>query len=522
MNMHWADEFAKRIVKSGKYKPYWVDDMKTPSGRVHIGSIRAVLTHELTYRALLALQKKVNFSYVLDDQDPFDKIPAYLDEKKYREHLGKPLYKVPSPETGYKSYGHQWGQEYIEIFNSLGVTPKIIWGSELYLSGKMDEMVKVCLDKADRVIKIYKTLYKQEKPKDWLPFQVVCEKCGKLSTTSVNNWDGKEVSYECKIDSVDWTKGCGHRGKISPFGGNGKLPWKVEWPCKWKVIGVTVEGAGKDHMGDGGSHDFAKLMCKNVINYPVPFAFSHEFFLIGGKKMSSSRGVGTSAKEVSEIIPPFLIRFMIAKVKYNRAINFDPGGMTIPDLYDEYTVAAEEYWDKKNTRLARSFELSKKEGKPEKKHFLPRFRDVAMYIQHKEVDIHEKFEEVKGSALTKSEKGILEERIKYAKIWLDGYAPKEEVFTPTKSIPKEASKLSSSQKKYLGEVLDLLNEDWKEPEGLQTALYDMSKEIDLASKKAFAAIYIALTGKNHGPRAAWFLLEHAKIAKKRFGDIVGK
>ena len=134
MNMHWADEFAKRIVKSGKYKPYWVDDMKTPSGRVHIGSVRAVLTHELIHRALLALQKKATFSYVLEDHDPFDKIPAYLDEKKYREHLGKPLYKVPSPESGYKSYGHRWGKEYIEIFNSLGVTPKIIWGSELYLS----------------------------------------------------------------------------------------------------------------------------------------------------------------------------------------------------------------------------------------------------------------------------------------------------------------------------------------------------------------------------------------------------
>ena len=157
--MYWADEFADQIIKSGKYKPYWVDDMKTPSGRVHIGSVRAVVSHELIFRALRDRGQEVTFSYVLDDHDPMDSLPAYLDEKKYRQHLGKPLYKIPSPEKGYKSYGHRWGQEYIEAFNVLGVHPKIIWGSQLYLSGKMNEMVKICLDKTDKIREIYRNLY---------------------------------------------------------------------------------------------------------------------------------------------------------------------------------------------------------------------------------------------------------------------------------------------------------------------------------------------------------------------------
>jgi lysyl-tRNA synthetase class I len=24
--------------------------------------------------------------------------------------------------------------------------------------------------------------------------------------------------------------------------------WKVDWAAHWKAIGITVEGAGKDHM----------------------------------------------------------------------------------------------------------------------------------------------------------------------------------------------------------------------------------------------------------------------------------
>ena len=48
---------------------------------------------------------------------------------------------------------------------------------------------------------------------------------------------------------------CGRSNQ--PVRGAGKLPWKLEWVAKWKVLPVTVEGAGKDHMGAGGSHKVA-------------------------------------------------------------------------------------------------------------------------------------------------------------------------------------------------------------------------------------------------------------------------
>src|SRR5258708_33071542 len=116
----------------------------------------------------------------------------------------------------------------------------------------------------------------------------------------------------------------------------GKLPWKVEWADKWKVIGVTVEGAGKDHMSKGGSHDLAKQVSQRVLHYPTPYPIGYEWFLIGGRKMSSSKGIGTSSSEMLSILPPQLIRFIMVKTNINQAIKSDPSDDTIPKLLDEY------------------------------------------------------------------------------------------------------------------------------------------------------------------------------------------
>ncbi len=520
--MHWADKLADQIIKSGKYLPYWVDDMKTPSGRVHIGSVRAFLTHAFIYQALKDRQVEVNFSYVLEDHDPFNKIPSYIDASEYSQHLGKPLYRIPSPEPGFKSYGQRWAQEYIDIFHELGVKVQIIWGSELYLSGKMNGVVIECLNSADKIRKIYKKLYKQRKPKDWYPINVICENCGKLSTTYATAWDGKEVEYECRLDQVKWTQGCGHQGKVSPLNGNAKMPWKVEWPCKWKVIGVTIEGAGKDHMTEGGSHDFAKLMCKEVIDYPVPFHFSHEFFLTGGSKMSSSKGIGSSAREIANIIPAYLIKFAVARVKYNKAIDFDPYGMSIPDLFDAYDEAALAYWEKSNDLLSRVYELSQVAKIDEQKKFLPRFRDVVQFLQDPKIDLKKKFSEIKGDKLDKDEQRILDERTKYAKIWLKDYAPDEFVFQIDDQVGEQTMSLSDLQIKYLREVDELIKQPISGPEELQQQLYDLSRKVGLSPKKAFQALYTSLIGKTFGPKAAWLIYDQQKTVRAKLKQVLEK
>lgn len=504
--MYWADKVAQEL-KERKLPLEWVDDMKTPSGKVHVGALRGVVIHDLVYKALKDIKVNTKYTYIFDNHDPMDGLPVYLPKEKYEKYLGIPLYKVPSPEEGYANYAEYYAKDFTSAFNKIGCSPEIIWATDLYLSGKMNSIIKECLDNAEVIRGVYEELYKKKLPKDWYPFQVYCPKCSKVSTTKVYDWNGEKVKFICNIKGLDWTKGCGLEGEVSPFSNEkgiaGKLPWKVEWGSKWKALGITVEGAGKDHMSKGGSHDVASLICKRVLNYPIPYPIAYEHFLFGGKKMSSSKGVGSSALGMLEILPPELLRFLMVKTKINQAIDFDPSGDTIPKLFDEYQIASKEFKDKKQTDLARIFEFSQ----IDELRFPPeiRFQMLAQWIQMPNME-----DEIKKEGL--------EEWVSYAKTWVEKFAPEHMRFSIQKELPREASNLSAKQKEYLQKIISKLDKKW-DAEDFQKELYDLSKEINISSKDAFQAIYLSLIGKSFGPKAAWLILKENKdFIKKRFEE----
>ena len=513
--MFWADKIAGEIIDSGRHKPYRVDDMKTPSGRVHVGALRGVVVHDLVYKALKNKEVDVKFTYVFEDHDPMDDIPSYLSRERFEKYLGMPLFSIPSPEEGYENYARFYAGEFEKVFRAIGCEPEIIWTKDLYTSGKMNPVIKEILDQASEVRKIYEEIYDKKLSANWYPFQIYCPNCGKVSTTEISDWDGEHVTYKCMIDKVPWTKGCGEKGKISPFSSEkgivGKLSWKVDWPAKWKAIGVTIEGAGKDHMSAGGSHDVAEEICERILNYPVPYPIAYEWILVGGRKMSSSRGVGVAASEMLDILPPELIRFLIVRIKVNTQINFDPSdSLTIPNLFDEYQKAADAYFsrsdsggNKKDKDLARIFELSQIGGikKPPK----VRFAVLTQWVQMPNME-----DEIK--------KESLDDWAKYAKIWLERYAPEEQKFEVKKVLPQAVELLSSEQKKLLLEISKLLDQKW-DAAVFQTKVYDLGKELGLPSHKTFEAIYKALLGKHHGPKAAWLILSlDPKFVRQRFEE----
>jgi lysyl-tRNA synthetase class 1 len=352
---------------------------------------------------------------------------------------------------------------------------------------------------------------------------VICSQCGKVGTTLVTDWNGSEVTYECQPSKVEWAKGCGHSGKISPFGGTGKLLWKVDWPAHWAVMGVTVEGAGKDHTSAGGSRDMGKAIVEKVFNWPDPFDIPYEWILVRGAKMSSSKGIGTSAREFVRLFPAELGRFLFLNKHYNQVIDFDPTLMAIPDLFDEYDQAARIFWGQEegDNRLGRAFELSQVTGQVPSAHFLPRFRDVAIWMQHPELDLNEEFSKIKGSALTKVEKNLLEERRQYAAVWIAQYASTEFqlTFKPEKILAVE---LTGAEQKYLAAVDELVASKTWQADQLQQALFDLAKGT-LGTKQGFQAIYKAFLGKKAGPRAAWFLLNIPTSERQhRFAQLIGK
>lgn len=515
--MIWVDRVAKKICEQ-KNKKQWVDDMKTPSGRIHVGSLRGVIIHDLVYKVLKENNVDVQFSYVFNNMDPMDGMPVYLDKKKYLPYMGMPLYKIPAPDAKFKNFGEYFAQEFIEVFNLLNCHPKIIWSSELYGSGKIDEVVKTILDNVEKVKEIYKKVAKVDRGAHWYPYNPICEKCGKIGTTSVYKWDGKYVYYRCLPHGVEWATGCGHEGKIEPVGENGKLVWKLDWPAHWKVIGVTIESSGKDHMSSGGSYDMGAHVCREVLGTEPPDAMGgYEWFTIGGRKMSSSKGVGSSSKEIAEILPPEVLRFLFVRNPITTHIDFDPNENTLFNLFDDYDRCLNCYFDKVEgkipegkqgevaTDFARIAELSQVKPVPKKRLYLPRFRTVYNLLKNNKDNLAGFFETIKKSSLLAEEKTILEERIVYAKKLMD------------RAEKKVGFKLNEYQKSFLknlGEGLGKLDNPSREE--IQQLIFDTLKEGNYKPKEAFQGFYQVLTGSNFGPKAADLILQIgiSKIIKK--------
>ncbi len=501
--MFWADRIAEEVEKKfgnppAGGRPIIIRDEKTPSGRVHIGSMRGVAIHAAISEALNDKGIHNVFKYEFNDMDPMDGFPEYLPEE-FRKYMGMPLSKIPSPDGKAENFAEYFAAEFKEVITAAGYTPEFYNVSELYLSGQMDEVIRIALERAADIRRIYKEVSGSQKADDWYPLAVICEQCGKRGTTKVFAFDGEKVSYRCEPDMVKWAKGCGHEGKMSPFGGNAKFPFKVEWPAKWKVVGVQVEGAGKDHSTKGGTRDVAAHIAKEVFAYEAPLNAPYEFFLVGGKKMSSSRGRGSSAKEISALMPAKILRLALIGKDIMQAFNFDPEGDTIPVLYDQYDKLALGYAAVKDDDYARLFELIHPGRKVPAAAPLPRFSQVAFAVQMPHLDLQKEFPD--------ADKAELAERAEYAKRWLQEYAPEKFVFKLQDILPDSAKELSDTQKNALKTLHNHIAAAQAMPSGedLHHFLHGLKESESIAPAELFSAIYLSFLGKPMGPKAGWFL-----------------
>lgn len=511
--MFWLDRIFNEAEKElhdkiAAGKTLVIRDEKTLSGRVHIGSMRALALHAAIAERLEEAGVPHVFKFELNDFDPMDGLPVYLDEKVYREHMGKPLYKIPSPDSTAPNFAEYFGKEFVDAVHEAQFFPEFYRASELYLSGAMNEPIRLALERAPLVRSIYKEIYGATRPDDWYPLSVVCESCGKIGTTKVISFDGAKVNYTCEQRMVEWAEGCLHTGSISPFDGNAKLPWKLDWAAKWLVNGVDVEGGGKDHYSKGGSRDVARRISEEVFEYPEPFGVPNEFFLVGGKKMSSSKGEGSAAGDIVHLVPPRILRLALFQKDINQQINFDPAGDTIPNLFDAYDRLAEKYFNgtvDDDTRLFR-YVHTPDERKNLVARFLPRFSQVAFLAQMPHLNFLEEVSRMKGSALTKEDSEEAELRREYAQRWIQTTAGDEYTFTLQETLPEGALSFSDEQKKALRSVLSYIeSHEVLEGQEFHTALHEIRKASDLSAKDFFGALYLLFLGKDHGPKAGWFL-----------------
>jgi lysyl-tRNA synthetase class 1 len=496
--MHWADEVAERLIASGR--EIVIATGITPSGEIHVGNLREMITADAVYRALKEKGKTAKFYYVADTADPLRRVYPFLDES-YSEHVGKPLCDIPCPCGGHPSYAEHFLEPFLASLRELDIAAEALRAHDLYREGRYVQAILTALKKRKRIAAIIDEETGKRTPPEWSPFAPKCNNCGRISSTVVKGFDAKEarVQYECE---------CGDKGS-APMAGGGKLVWRVDWPARWSILRVTYEPFGKDHASRGGSFATGKRISEEVFEFPTPDYVIYEWISLKGMgDMSSSKGNVLTISQMLEVVPPDILRYLILRRPPRKSIVLDPG-QSLLQLIDEYDRATSQEESKRALDLS-SISTSPPVAVP--------YRHLVSVVQMARHDPEEILRALERSGYDIAQRGEILARADYARRWLETFAPEEVKFDLQETLPEEAKKLSDGQKKALLALSERLVERMSAEE-IHQLFYAIKDELQLQPKDVFEAVYVALLGKPRGPRAGWFLSAlDTEFLKKRFRD----
>ena len=151
---HWADEAAAKIVKEkgvspkGEKELYTCASGITPSGTVHIGNFREIISVDLVVRALRDLGKKVRFIYSWDEYDVFRKVPLNMPkQEELQNFLRFPITLVPDPWERDESYARHHEVDVETVLPLVGIVPEYLYQAKNYRSSKYAEGIRCALEK---------------------------------------------------------------------------------------------------------------------------------------------------------------------------------------------------------------------------------------------------------------------------------------------------------------------------------------------------------------------------------------
>lgn len=486
--MHWADAFVKNLSGDQLFSTGI-----SPSGPIHVGNMREILTGDMLYKASVDRGLNSRFIYLCDDIDPLRKVYPFLPET-YSEHVGKPLSMIPAPE-GEGTYSEYFLKPFLETLEKINVKVEVVRSTGLYEKGVFAETTDTVITQKEKVAEILEKISGRALPRDWYPYNPLCSSCGRITKAKVQWYRYPEVGYLCE---------CGHEGVSDIRKAEGKMPWRVEWPAKWHALGVTVEPFGKDHGASGGSYDTGKGIVEQVFGSraPEPLVYEH-IFLKGKGAMHSSTGLVVPASEMVEFAPPQILRFLIARSQPSRHITFDPGA-GILNLIDEYERYENLYTaggelDEDSRRI---YELSRLEGSTENISRIG-FRHLVTLVQ-----IYPREEDLRD-AISRAGEGtetitpVLRENIAAIRKWLEKYAPDNVRFTLLGDDTRVS--LSMEEKNLVSAFLEASGSIEWNPEAIHSAIHELIGNSGMSAKEGFASFYKALVGKERGPRLGYFL-----------------
>jgi len=508
--IHWADHVAQRVIKEkGDKKEYTVAAGITPSGTIHIGNFREIITNDLVCRALESLGKKVRFIYSWDDYDVFRKVPANMPKQDMlKKHLRKPIVDVPDPFETEENYARHNIVESEQNSAKVGINPEYIYQSKKYRNCDYVEGIKTGLQKKKEIKIILDKHRKEPLKKDWMPITGFCPECG-LDKVSFSDYDG---NYGIKMACLPCNKTIDVDLKKAPFV---KLLWRVDWPMRWAYEKVDFEPGGKEHSTPGGSFDTAKEIVK-LYDWIVPTYQRYDYIIVKGVggKISSSKGNVITLADCLEVYEPDIIRWLFAGTRPNTefSISFD---LDVIGLYEEFDKVERIYFKEKKTseqeyeKQKRIYELSCVGEPPKKLPFQPSFRHLTNVLLVHEMNVEKAMDYYIDQLRNDFDKQRLRTRANCAKNWIEKHAPEDFRYTVNKHVPRDL-KLLLNMRKALREVAKRIKEKEWNDQDLHLEFYVIVKNFKVDNKAFFKAAYNVLISKDKGPRLAHFILTIGK------------
>tara|TARA_Y100000310_G_scaffold344771_1_gene459374 strand:- start:1923 stop:3467 length:1545 start_codon:yes stop_codon:yes gene_type:complete len=493
---NWADATADKVIKEkGDKENYVCAAGISPSGHIHIGNFREMITTAQIVKALKSKGKKVRFIYSWDDFDAFRKVPKDFP-KSYEKYIGMPTCKVPDLKGCHKSYAEHFEKELEESIEPLNLGIEFIRQGEMFQKCKYAKLIKEALNSRNAAREILNKYRKEPLSEEWMPLEVFCEKCWK-NRTNVLEYDGNyEIHYECE---------CGHSNKIDfRKVGNVKLTWRLDWPMRWTYESVDFEPGGKDHSAAGGSYYTGKKIIKEIWNKDAPTYLGFEWISIkGGAQFSSSAGVVTLPKEVLDIYEPDVMTFLFSGTHPSRTFNisFD---LDVLKIYEEFDRCERIYFgkedvpDKEKKNMKRLYELSCVKI-PKKMGDQTTFRHLTTLVQIHDGNIKEAVKNIDSERV--------QTRAECSFNWIKEHAPEDFKFKVHETITVEVLEhLTPEQKNSLIALRDLISKKKYDDLTLFNEFYSICEAQGINNIDFFKGAYLAIIGKKKGPRLANFIL----------------
>ncbi|MFC6719395.1 lysine--tRNA ligase [Natrialbaceae archaeon GCM10025810] len=524
----WADEVADRVEaravdREDADAPIVIKGGISPSGVPHLGNVNEIMRGYYVAEVLRERGHEVRQVFTADDRDPLRKLPRTLCDLEgtlvdlgdvnagaLGRNLGAPYTDIPDPFGCCDSYGDHFSTIIADSADAVDVPIDLVSTTDLYESGEFDDVTRFVLERADRAREVLSKYQDKVDPDgDYVPFNPICEECGKLTETVTGidlEAEPPTVGYRCTdMDAGDRTiDGCGHEGTVTIR--DGKMPWRFEWPGQWRVLGVDFEPFGKDHAE--GSWPSGKDVAENVLEIEPPVPMVYEWFTLDGEPFSSSEGNVILVSDVLELLEPEVLRYFFAKDP-SKARDFSVERLDL--LVDEFDRFEAVYFDEveasedEKAFAERVYPLVVEEPREERIR-LP-YTFAAVLGMFDDPDLREEVARREGHIPEDAPEWAVEgalERVEKARNWARRTENEFDYELKRSEIPPYD--FDGASEAALDDLADFVeaggNED---PEELQGEIYETAKRHDVPVGDFFAAGYRLFFDEEQGPKLGPFL-----------------